>query len=1073
LLVLAGPGTGKTTTLVEAVARRVERGEPLDQLLVLTFSRRAAMELRERIAARLGQTTAGPAAWTFHAWCYALVRAAAPPDAFREPLRLLSGPEQDVVLRDLLSGSLDLRRPEWPAPLRPAITRRGMAEEVRALLARAREVGLGPDDLAALAIREGRADWSALADFFAEYLDVLDATGAIDYAELVSRAAALAATPEWGQQLQARYRAVFVDEYQDTDPAQERLLRALAGGGRDLVVVGDPDQAIYAFRGAEVSGLLEFPDRFASPDGRPADVIALRTCRRSVPELVEVSRRLAWRIPAPGLPVEQLRQHRELVPAGTASVGTESAGTEPAGTESVGTESAGTESAGTESAGAVEVRTYPSVGAEAEAIADTLRREHLEHDTPWGRMAVLVRSGVRSIPLLRRVLSAAGVPVEVAGDELPLAREPAVAPLLLALRCADALRTAAGTAEVVTEEAVRLLLTGPLVRCDPATLRRLGRELRAWERAALAADPRATTRLPRPATELIRTAVLHPKLVRGMPDTLSWPIRRLADLLDGARTVLTTGGDAQDALWSLWDGSPWSRRLVRDARGSGEHARAADRDLDAVVALVAAVGRASERRSGVAGNTTLLDELEAQQIPGDTLAERATRGDSVRLLTAHRSKGLEWDVVVVSGVQDGGWPDLRRRSSLLEAERLDPPERGGLREPVSRAELLVDERRLFYVACTRARRRLLVTAVAGTDEDGVRPSRFLEELGVPVVAVKERLSRPLSLPAVVAQLRRLTVDPDVSEAMRAAAAQRLARLAVLENGEGRRLVPAANPDSWWGLLPVTESDRAVRDLDKPVPLSGTSLTGLQECPLRWFLEHEVHAEARTSSAMGFGGVVHALAHDVARGRTPAELPELMRRLDSVWGQLAYDAPWQSDLQREQAREALDRFLTWHAAARGRTLVGTEVGFETVLEMPEGLVKLRGSIDRLEIDADGAVHVVDLKTGRAPSDKSVRQHPQLGIYQLVVGSGALADSVPPGAQAGGAELVQLRTDQDGGPRVQPQPALPPDGAWIKELLSAALQRVLAEDFRPTPGDRCDRCAFRRACPAQPDGRQVVA
>ena len=269
LLVLAGPGTGKTTTLVEAVARRVERGEPLDELLILTFSRRAAMELRERIAARLGRTTAGPAAWTFHAWCYALVRAAASPDAFREPLRLLSGPEQDVVLRDLLSGSLDVRRPSGRLALRPAITRRGMAEEVRALLARAREVGLGPDDLASLAIREGRADWSALADFFAEYLDVLDATGSIDYAELVSRAAALAATPEWGPRLQARYRAVFVDEYQDTDPAQERLLRALAGGGRDLVVVGDPDQAIYAFRGAEVSGLLDFPDRFAAA-GRPA-----------------------------------------------------------------------------------------------------------------------------------------------------------------------------------------------------------------------------------------------------------------------------------------------------------------------------------------------------------------------------------------------------------------------------------------------------------------------------------------------------------------------------------------------------------------------------------------------------------------------------------------------------------------------------------------------------------------------------------------------------------------------------------------------------------------------------------
>src|SRR3954469_15759352 len=194
LLVLAGPGTGKTTTLVEAVARRIEGGLSPDEVLVLTFSRKAAQELRERITARLGTTTAGPAAWTFHAFAYALVREHQSPEAFREPMRLLSAPEQDVALRELLRGSLDLGR-SWPASLRACLTTRGLAEEVRALLSRARELGLERADLEAIARREGRSDWAALSGFFAEYLDVLDAQGALDYAELVHRAVLLAETP--------------------------------------------------------------------------------------------------------------------------------------------------------------------------------------------------------------------------------------------------------------------------------------------------------------------------------------------------------------------------------------------------------------------------------------------------------------------------------------------------------------------------------------------------------------------------------------------------------------------------------------------------------------------------------------------------------------------------------------------------------------------------------------------------------------------------------------------------------------------------------------------------------------
>ncbi|MGB8649963.1 MAG: PD-(D/E)XK nuclease family protein, partial [Mycobacteriales bacterium] len=301
----------------------------------------------------------------------------------------------------------------------------------------------------------------------------------------------------------------------------------------------------------------------------------------------------------------------------------------------------------------------------------------------------------------------------------------------------------------------------------------------------------------------------------------------------------------------------------------------------------------------------------------------------------------------------------------------------------------------------------------------------------------------------------------------------LARLAHAVDREGRPLVPAASPDRWWGLVDTTRSDTPVLAEGDPVKLSGTSLGGLDECPLRWFLEHEVHAESATSTAMGFGGVLHALAHEVASGATPPSLEVLMGRLDKVWKQLAYDAPWQSEQQHEQARDALERFLHWHAAARGRELVVTEVGFDVPLDVDGTTVRLRGFMDRVELDEDGRVHVVDLKTGKQPfSKQALAEHAQLGTYQVAVQEGALAEHVPT-REVGGAELVMLRIDDGGGPKVQQQPPLEPGRTWVSELLETAVRRILTESFPPTPTDRCDRCAFRRCCPAQPDGRQVVS
>ncbi|MFF9452908.1 UvrD-helicase domain-containing protein [Streptomyces flaveolus] len=1146
LLVLAGPGTGKTTTLVESVADRIARGGDPERILVLTFSRKAAVELRDRMALRMGAARA-PRATTFHSFGYALVRAHQDSELFVEPLRLLSGPEQDVAVRGLLAGQADLERlglahVRWPDELRACLTTRGFADEVRAVLARSRELGLGPDALEAFARRIGRPDWRAAAAFLAEYLDVLDLQGVLDYAELVHRAVLLARRPEVAAQLAARYDAVYVDEYQDTDPAQIRLLHALAGGGRTLVAFGDPDQSIYAFRGADVNGILDFAHAFPRADGRPAPVEVLRTSRRSGAALLAATRLLTQRMPLTRLPADKVRAHREL---GSARDG-----------------------------GRVEVYTYPTSGTELDNIADILRRAHLEEGVPWSDMAVLVRAGSRSIPAVRRALTAAGVPLDVDGDDLPLRHEPAVAPLLTALRAvatavaeerpgaraADAAeaergsgdasaagpgsdgvpepggevsgvqpgpgdasgggevsdavpgfddvlatepgpgdvpeaepgpgdvpeavpgpgdvpeadRTAdpAGGARWLSTETALTLLTSPLAGMDAADLRRLGRALRDEERAA--GDP-----LPPPSDELLARALAEPERLGVHDPAYARGAQRLGALLRKARERLAGGGSAEEALWDLWDGTPWPTRLERSARRGGAAGRNADRDLDAVCALFATAARAEERTGG-RGALNFLEEIDAEDIAADTLTRRAVRPDAVRLMTAHRSKGLEWRLVVVAGVQEGLWPDLRRRGSLLEADRIG---RDGLAEPLTPGALLAEERRLFYVAATRACERLVVTAVKAPADDGDQPSRFLTELGVEPSDVTGRPRRPLAVAALVAELRATTVDPRVSGPLREAAARRLARLAALADEDGRPLVPSAHPYRWWGMWDPTESKVPLRDRDQPVTLSGSALDQLANtCALQWFLGREVKADAPATAAQGFGNVVHVLADEVASGHTPADLDVLMERLDSVWNALAFDAPWKSAQEKANARVALERFLKWHVMDRaGRTPVASEHDFDVTLEAGDYEVRIRGQMDRVEADGDGRAYVVDFKTGKqAPSSAEVARHPQLAVYQLAVREGAVDeafDGVRP--EPGGAELVQLRqgaAKRDGGetlPKIQAQDSLAgPEGEWVGDLLATAAGKVLDERFTPTAGQHCTHCAFRASCSARPEGRHVV-
>ena len=1012
LLVLAGPGTGKTTTIVAAVAERIERrGTDPGRILVLTFSRKAAGELRDRITARLGRTTSEPLALTFHSYAYALVRREFVL-AGDQPPRLLSAPEQLLEIRRMLRGEVADGGRNWPDERRPALATRGFAEELRDVLMRAAERGLDGKALRQLGRRSGREDWVAAGAFLDRYSGRFDLAPvpAYDYAEIVRIAASLLTRRATRQRERDSYDAVFVDEYQDCDPAQEALLRALAGDGRDLVAVGDPDQSIYAFRGADVRVLTSFPDRFRGPGGAPAPVIALRTSRRSGPVLVAASRRIARRLPAAPAATEghsgDTAAHRRLIPA-------------------------------TGSAGQVRICVADTQAQEAAVVADTLRRAHLADGVPWGRMAVLVRSAQHQVPALRRALTAAGVPVTVAGDELPLPDEPGVRPLLTLLRCV----VQPGRLD---DETAAELLTGPLGQTDSLGLRKLKRALGGVPLGKVLTD-------------------LRP--LRLVSDRVAAPAWRVASLLTTAGQLLDAGKTAEDVLWAVWRESGLAAQWEERA----EHDSAADHDLDAVLALFEAAARFTDDLPP--GNLKLfLDSLTGQEIAGDTLAEHAVREDCVRVLTAHRSKGLEWDVVVVAGVQEEVWPDLRLRGSLLGADELaevtgesmtNTPAAGAPRDLAAAslaARLLAEERRLFYVAVTRARKLLVVTA-SGGDEQDQRPSRFLTELAGDEIEI-ERASaatRWLSLPALVADLRRTAADHTKPDALRQAAARQLARLA-----DAR--VRGADPRDWYALTELSDAAPIVGDGER-VRLSPSHVETFTRCGLRWLLESAVGA-GHPDVLRHLGTVIHAAAQLIAEGATEQQVTG---RIDDIWHHLDFGSVWYGNKQRELAERMVRKFLAWHTA-NPRELLATE----QALKVRVGRVEITGRVDRLEADSQDRGVIVDLKTGSsAPHDEDLDRHPQLGVYQLAVLLGAFEQFGV--TEPGGAELVQVgKAGLTAKAKVQRQRALPddPDPGWARKLVDTVAEGMAGPVYQARVNPGCRTCPVASCCPVNPDGEQVT-
>src|ERR1700751_3156547 len=759
--VLGGPGTGKSSLLVDAAVARIGAGVDPESVLLLTGSGRLGMRARSTLTTMLlrSHTTAArraavrePLVRTVHSYAYAVLRRAAE-RAGDAPPRLVTSAEQDAIIRELMAGDLDdgpRAATAWPADLRPALRTAGFATELRNLLARCAERGVDPQELEGLGRRGRRPGWAAARQLDEQYEQVMllraavgtgapqATTPALGAAELVGAALeAFAVDPELLAAERARVGVLLVDDAQQLDPQAALLVRVLAAGADVTLLAGDPAQAVFGFRGADPTALRS--------DGTPS--VTLTTSHRCAPAGARAVSGIAGRL-ADGCGIE-----------GTA-----------------------------DDPGSVEVRLAACAGAEAALIADSLRRAHLVDGVPWSQMAVIVRSVPRAAAGLSHALERAGVPVAARAVSGSLAEQPAAQALLTVL---------AATADGLDGGHALMLLTGPIGRVDPISLRQLRRALRRADIDGVS----------REFGDLLVQA-LHGTGPSRLTPLQARPLRRVRAGLDAAARCHRGGEHPRHTLWAAWRRSGLQRRWLAACERGGQSGVQAGRDLDAVTALFDATDQFLPRPAG-ASLPGLIDHLSRLQMPA-VVPEATAAAEQVTVLSAHAALGHEWDLVGIAGLQEGLWPNTIPRGGVLSTQRLLDALDGVTENASMRAPLLAEERRLLVAAMGRARKRLLVTAVDGEASDGREadlPAPIFSEIaqwatGSADAALQPvRAPRLLSAAAVVGRLRGVVCAPQgaVSDAVRGCAATQLARLAAAG-------VPGADPAGWYGMTPVSTTE---------------------------------------------------------------------------------------------------------------------------------------------------------------------------------------------------------------------------------------------------------------------------
>ena len=634
-MVLAGAGTGKTRVLVHRIARLVETGAEPWSILAVTFTNKAAGEMRHRLRGLLG--TRADAMWigTFHATCARLLRRYATAVGLTKSFVIFDDDDQMKLVERLLKET--------------SFDEQVSARTVLSRFDRAKNRGVDPRT-----VKTGAFD-DVVEAIFPRYEAQLAKENAVDFNDLILKTLALFEHEESARTLRTRYRHVLVDEFQDTNRVQYDLVSKFAEATRNLTVVGDDDQSIYAWRGAEPRNLLDFDRDF--PD---ATVVKLEQNYRSTQTILDAANGV----------IRKNRDRHE-----------KSLWTDHTGGDLIEGYEAGDER------------------GEAYFVAQSIRRMLDEGPYSPNEVAILYRTNAQS-RVLEEHLRAARVPAKVVGAVSFFERKE-VKDVVAYLRLLG---------NPAADSAFERIVNVPARGIGEATVERL----RAASRANVGG--------------LLDAAKLGARgEVAGLGTGPRKKLLAFVELLDGLRDVIEQGASVAETIIQVVDRSGLRAKLEAD-----ESSESRDR-LDNLAELVTIASDFDEESEEPQTIDAFLERI-ALSAPSD----QNTTGDTVVLMTIHIAKGLEWPVVFLTGMEDGLFPSLREREGVNEDAALE------------------EERRLAYVAITRARHRLVLTHARTRRVWGeIRlqgPSRFLDDIPPGCLAGPPRGSaqgRPPKAPAIV------------------------------------------------------------------------------------------------------------------------------------------------------------------------------------------------------------------------------------------------------------------------------------------------------------------------------------
>ena len=1021
-VVLGGPGTGKTALLIDIAVQFIVDGGRAEDVMFIAPSREAAAQIREQIFHRVAQlegyATTGSIVRSVHSWAFAVLRSIRLAAGGTAP-RLITGAEHDIQIRALLGGMVeDGHVDAWPENIRPALGMVGFARQLRDLLLRAAERGVGSAELKDLAQEFTRPMWDGAGRFLAEYEQVqrLAENENLNASELLHSVLAALGTPE-GEKVQEGLRdslkLILVDDAHNLDPAAAEFVKAFARPGARTVVAGDPDQCVFHFRGAN--------EAFLNGLARTSETVVTLSQSHRVGEHVATA-------------VNALRNH---LPAQTSRV-------ELRGKDS----------------GGLELLTCSSETSQRLNVTNTVRRAHAERSVEWKDIAVIVRE-VGSIPALRRSLMSYGVPVKIDSTSQVLAEQPLVAMLLLAMESATRVLTA-GEARRLVESAVG--------GADPVMARRVQRGVNKAMRAHRHTDVDAWTHL----AHLLREpqAERNQWMLEGLGPREYTVLERVIKVVQAGLSAAEAGDSVEMTLWRIWQATELSTHLQWRALRGGTAGAQADDDLDAVMNLFDLAGDFVERNPQ-ASIDTFVGEVRAQELPSAGRDRRGSAGNAVEILPAHAAAGRQWQEVVISGVQEDTWPAGPTVGGLFgQQELVDYKDHGySPLEPKSRiAAAVQEERRLFLLALTRSTGKTTVTTVKSSGDEAMVPSRFLVEIGLlqqaqidsnaPVKANNGGSSgdipRILALEPLIAELRDTVTDEHRDAAERVAAARNLSKLAAAG-------VYGADPHQWWGTAEPSSAERITKNGD--IRLSPSQLESLTGCPLQAFLRRHGSVLERTMH-MNIGIAVHAIAEHIVQGMS---LEDAQVAMQAILPAIIQGPSWQKDTLAKEWVDGIDRLHAWitKTMASNSNFVTEQTLVAVVGKTADGhSITLSGRADLIETKEDGTSVVYDFKTGsNAPSEVKAEESPQLTAYQFILAQNQ-------DAKPGGAALVYpFKEAKAATVRNQAELTEERAEAFRAELLQLA-DKASGPRFAATVGEACNNCEFKTVCPAQPEGKTVV-